>query len=150
MVTTSAFSLRRFAILVAGAACAVTFSVTAYAQGCPVNTQPCNGQCINERALCILEPLPGGPSSIPPGGIGLQTFFYYVNNGVWQWAFRMGVAIAVLNGVVGGFQMVMSNGDSGKMDAGKKRFIGSAMGLILLLLSATILQFLNPIGFQAA
>ncbi len=129
--------------------CACALASVALA-ACPPDKQPCNNQCIDERALCILEPLPGGPSFIPPGGIGLQTFFYYVNNGVWQWAFRMGVAIAVLNGVVGGFQMVMSNGDSSKMDAGKKRFIGSAMGLILLLLSATILQFLNPIGFQAA
>jgi len=116
---------------------------------CPPDLQPCNGACIDEKALCLLEPVPGGPSFIPPSGIGLAAFYYYVNNGVWQWAFRMGVAIAVLNGTVGGFQIVLSNGDQGKMDAGKTRFISSAIGLAVLLLSATILQFLNPVGFQA-
>ncbi len=59
----------------------------------------------------------------------------------------MGVAIAVLNGVIGGFQIVMSNGDSGKVDAGKTRFISSAIGLVVLLLSGVILNFINPSGF---
>lgn len=115
---------------------------------CPIDQQPCNGGCIGEKDQCILEPLPGGPTFIPSGGIGLQTFYYYVNNGVWQWAFKVGVAIAVLNGTVGGFQIVVSNGDSGKIDAGKNRFLQSAIGLMMLLLSGVILAFINPIGFQ--
>ena len=39
------------------------------------------------------------------------------------------------------------NGDSSKVDEGKKRFIGSAIGLAVLLLSGVILHFLNPLGF---
>lgn len=121
--------------------------------GCPVNEQPCNGRCIPETSLCILEPLPnpGGvvTDEIPAGGPPLSAFFRYINTGVWQWAFKIGVAIAVLNGTIGGFQIVLSNGDSGKVDLGKKRFLGSAIGLIILLLSGVILEFLNPLGFDA-
>jgi hypothetical protein len=111
--------------------------------------QPCNGRCIPERDLCILEPLPGGVDVIPASSTaGLGAFLLYVNSGVWQWAFAIGVALAVLNGTVGGFMIVLSNGDSGKIEAGKSRFFWSGMGLILLLLSGVILEFLNPIGFR--
>lgn len=116
-------------------------------QQCPADQQPCNGRCIPETSICILEPLPGGTDEIPSSSIGLGAFLMYVNTGVWQIIFRMGVAIAVLNGVIGGFQIVLSNDDSGKVDAGKNRFIGSAIGLIILLLTGTILAFLNPVGF---
>ena len=116
---------------------------------CPPDLQPCGNACISERDLCILEPLPGGPSSLTPNGTALQIFFTYINSGLWQWAFMMGVAIAILNAVIGGLQIVMSNGDSGKVDAGKTRFISSTVGLLLLLLSGVILEFINPLGFDA-
>ncbi len=117
---------------------------------CPPGLQPCNGACISETDLCILEPLPGASAQISSSGF--QVFLDYINGqngspGVWQWAFRVGVAIAVLNGVFGGFQIVTSNGDSSGIDAGKKRFIGSAIGLAILFLSGVILNFINPYGF---
>ncbi len=118
---------------------------------CAVKQQPCHDQCIPESHLCILEPWPGMPISMPPSVVErpLGPFLYYINAGVWPWIFKMGVAVAVLNGVFGGFQIVMSNGDSGKIDEGKNRFIWSAVGLIMLLLSGTILHFLNPVGFSS-
>jgi len=119
---------------------------TAFA-ACSATEQFCHGGCIAKTSICILEPVPGGPSEIP-SGLGFATFFFYINNGVWQWAFRIGVAIAVLNGVIGGFQIVMSNGDSGKVDAGKTRFISSAAGLVMLFLSGVILNFINPAAFS--
>jgi hypothetical protein len=105
--------------------------------------------CISEKDLCILEPVPGGPSVVTPGGAPLAIFFNYINSGVWQWAYMMGVAIAVLNGTIGGLQIVMSNGDSGKVENGKSRFIASTVGLVMLLLAGVILEFINPIGFDA-
>jgi hypothetical protein len=114
---------------------------------CPPHQQPCHTSCISERDLCILEPVPGGVTSLRPNGTAFSTFFSYLNSGVWQWAFGIGVAIAVLNGTIGGFQIVLSNGDSGKVDAGKNRFVSSAIGLLMLLLSGVILAFLNPMGF---
>lgn len=131
----------------------VLFVQTAHG-ACPVDQQPCPtrsdpNRCISEKSLCILEPIPGGATVVEPGGAPLQIFYNYVNGGLWQWAFRIGVAIAVLNGTFGGLQIVMSNGDSGKVDAGKMRFIASTIGLVMLLLSGVILEFINPIGFDA-
>lgn len=126
----------------------VLFVQTAHA-ACAPDEQPCGTLCIDARQLCILEPVPGGPQVVNPGGAPLAVFFNYVNSGLWQWAFMMGVAIAVLNGTIGGLQIVMSNGDSGKVDAGKTRFISSTLGLVMLLLAGVILEFINPIGFDA-
>lgn len=126
----------------------ILFVQTAHA-ACPVNQQPCGSLCIDERQLCILEPVPGGRQVVNPGGAPLQIFFDYINTGLWQWAFMMGVAVAILNGTIGGLRIVMSNGDSGKVDAGKTQFISSTIGLVMLLLSGVILEFINPIGFDA-
>lgn len=120
------------------------------AQNCENNEQRCNGRCIPVTSLCILEPVPGGTDEIPSGGVGLSAFYMYVNNGVWQWIFGIGVAVAVLNGTIGGLQIVLSNGDSGKIGEGKTRFISSAIGLLVLLLAGVILAFLNPIGFTSS
>ncbi len=133
---------------------AVLVPATPVLAACPVDQQPCPaapGGCISERDLCILEPLPfpGSPTFIPSGGKPMSAFFTYLNQGVWQWVFMIGVAIAVLNGVIGGLQIVMSNGDSGKVDAGKSRFLSSTIGLLMLLLSGVILEFINPVGFDA-
>lgn len=133
----------------------VLSSANVFAAGCPnANEQPCPtagnpNRCIGERDLCILEPIPGGIDVIPASeAIGTGAFFYYINNGIWQWIFGIGVALAVLNATIGGFMVVLSNGDSGKIEAGKSRFFWSAVGLIVLLLSGVILEFLNPLGFQ--
>ncbi len=106
--------------------------------------------CPDPNDLEILEPPPGGgPTCISAASIGnLGAFIAYVNNGLWFWAFGMGIAIAVLNGVIGGLTIVLSNGDSSKIEAGKTRFMWSTIGLIVLLLSGVILQFINPRGFR--
>ena len=118
--------------------------------------QPCNGTCIYETDICILEPLPGGTDMITPAEASnpLGAFLTYINVGgadganLWTWAFRVGVAIAVLNGVIGGLQIAISNGDSGKIEEGKSRIIWSIAGLLLLLLSGVFLEFINPFGFE--
>jgi hypothetical protein len=121
--------------------------VSSVVYACNQDEQHCNGRCIPSTSICILEPLPGGVDEIPSGGIGLEAFYYYINNGVWQLVYKIGVASAVFSGVLGGFQIIISNGDSGKIDAGKNRFIASTIALIVLLLAGVILSFLNPVGF---
>ncbi len=125
-------------------------SSSSSASGCPKGEKFCPGanSCISETDLCILEPLPGGPPTIPADQTaGMGAFFLYVNNGLWPWAFGVGVGIAVLNCVVGGLQIVLSNGDTGKVDAGKTRFMWATLGLLMLFLAGTILSFINPQGF---
>ena len=132
-----------------GMSVAFLLATTAYACSDPA-MQDCHGNCIPEDHLCILEPWPGMPISMPPAAAStpLGPFFYYINSGVWQWAFRMAVAVAILNGVYGGFTIARSNGDSGKVDEGKQRFLWSALGLLILLLAGVILTFINPLGFS--
>jgi hypothetical protein len=125
-------------------------SPSVLAQNCNKDQQRCNGRCIPSTSICILEPLPGGVDEIPSGGIGFSAFFMYLNNGMWQLIYKIGVAATVFSGVLGGFQIIVSNGDSGKIDAGKSRFIHSIIALIVLLLAGVILEFLNPSGFTNA
>lgn len=131
--------------------CILLLRGVAFAQ-CAADQQPCHNDCIPESWICILEPWPGMPSSMPPeiAGSALGPFLYYVNTGVWPWIFKGGIAIAIFNGVFGAFNIVTSNGDSGKIDEGKNRFLWSAIGLIILLLSGVILEFINPVGFSSS
>lgn len=121
-----------------------------YADCMKKKMQWCVTKCIDPNDLCLIEPIdPDKPviDGDDPNNF-LDVFKEYVNDQVWQWVFAAGVAIALLNGTIGGLQIVLSNGDSGKIDAGKTRFISSAIGLIILLLTGVILEFINPIGFQ--
>lgn len=103
--------------------------------------------CIPVNEICLLEPPPGGGGSVVSGA-NMAAFFNYVNGGIWQWAFMIGVGIAVLHGTIAGFQIILSNGDSSQIAAGRQRFMYAAIGLALLLLSGVILKFLNPAGFD--
>ena len=135
--------------VVASAVIAVCLLPTIVFAVCPTGKQDCAGSCIPISSLCLLEPLPGMGSRelVPNPADPLGMFTAYVGGGVWQWAFGMGVAFAILNGVFAGFRIVMSNGDSGEIGAAKTQFLWSAIGLIILLLAGVILQFLNPMGF---
>lgn len=73
----------------------------------------------------------------------MGAFFTYINQGIWGWAFGVAIGIAVLNGTVAGFQIMLGN-----RDGGKERFIWSTVGLLILLLVGVILAFINPEGFS--
>jgi hypothetical protein len=77
----------------------------------------------------------------------MQALFQYINNGMWTWAFSVGVGLAILHGTIGGFEIVLSNGDSSQIDAGRKRLMYAGIGLAILLLAGVILHFINPEGF---
>lgn len=117
-------------------------------QNCNVQKeQCCRDQCIPVNCICILEPLPGGVKTICPNDTQpLEPFFLYVNKGLWEWAFGVGIAIAVLQGVVAGFQI--TTGGQAKMEAGKERFMWAVLGLLMLLFAGAILSFINPEGFE--
>ncbi len=125
------------------------FSFASVFAQCPANTQDCNGSCIPETALCILEPLPGMPNQFPAvlASEPLGPLYAYLNAG-WPFIVRIAIAIGVLNGVYGGFQVITSNGDSGKLDAAKEKLLWTALGIVLFVLAGVLLKFLNPYAFQ--
>lgn len=121
-----------------------------HAQSCGTNQKycPAAGQCISTQDLCLLEPTPGGVSYIPASTTSnMGAFLTYINNGIWYWAFGVAIGIAVLNGTVAGFQIMMGGPN---VEKGKERFMWATIGLLLLLLSGTILAFINPQGFTSA
>lgn len=110
--------------------------------------QECNGKFVSMKDLCILEPLPGGPSSFAPTTKPFAIFWSYINGGLWQLIIGIGVGSAVFTGVMGGMEIVFGNGDSGAIDKAKTKIIWSIVGLIILLMSGVIMSFLNPVAFQ--
>lgn len=131
-----------------------TFAAEAAKPRCPdKDTYWCGdaktGSCIDIKDICILEPLPGGDTIIHAGS---DPFMCYINgcgggSGLWQWIFGIGIAVAVLQGVVAGFQMTVFG--ASQMEAAKTRFTWAVAGLLILLLAGAILNFLNPSGFTS-
>ena len=141
------YSLRRLGLVVVVVALvSVCVGQTAVAQ----SVQWCRSAnaWISVNDLCLLECTPAGLCVIPASlTSGMGAFFLYTNFGFWQWAFGIGIAIAVLNATIGGLQMTLSNGEQAAFQAGRDRILWSILRLLLLLLSGTILSFINPAGF---
>lgn len=95
--------------------------------------------------IFLMEPI--GDTTQIDAEPGLGALGHYLNL-VYPWIVGMGAATAVLMAVVGGIQIIQAGADTGKRDAGKNRLLMSLGGLLLVLLSATILNALNPTFFQ--
>lgn len=98
------------------------------------------------QGIFLLEPI-GGVRQIPTGGGGLGAMGFYVGL-LYPWLVGVAAGVAVLMAVWGGIEIIQSGSDTGKRDEGKKRLIGSLTGLLLILLSATFLNAINPTFFQ--
>ena len=130
------FSCRR--LFFQGAIAFVAFSASVANAQAPAPGKP----------IKLLQPLPGNIREIPvqindPFGI----FNAYVNP---MLAFGIGVAagLAVFMVIIGGFQIMLSNGDEGKIGEGRQRILAAIGGLLILVFAATILNLLNPDFFQ--
>ena len=100
-----------------------------------------------DDGIFLLEPI-GGVGSIPTqGNQGLGVFGFYMGL-IYPWIVGMGAAVAVLMGIVGGIQIIQAGSDQGKVTAGKNRLLLSLGGLLLMLLSATLMNALNPSFFK--
>ena len=98
------------------------------------------------EGIFLLEPI-GGTGEIPVDGGGLGPFLFYVSK-IYPWMLGMGAGIALLMATWGGVQIIQSGADTGARDAGKNRLLMSLGGLLLLLLSATVMNILNPTFFK--
>ncbi len=103
------------------------------------------GGCPNP--LKLLEPLPDGTTELCPSTDPFGVINAYLKPVL---PFMIGIAagIAILMVIIGGLQIILSNGDQGKIGEGKQRITGAILGLLLLVFSGTILYFLNSYFFQ--
>ena len=65
-------------------------------------------------------------------------------SGLFRYAIPVAAILAVVMMMVGGLQWLTSAGDSGRVGAAKKRIVGAAIGLALLLGSYLLLYTINP------
>lgn len=100
---------------------------------CPPNT------------IKLLEPIDGNycmtPSAGPLGG------FYKYFNSLYGFVVGTAAGIAILWGIAGGASMILNAGDQGKYEEGKQWLINAMIGLLIVIFSAVILNFLNPNAF---
>ncbi|HLD71262.1 MAG TPA: hypothetical protein VI873_01450 [Candidatus Peribacteraceae bacterium] len=94
--------------------------------------------------ILLMEPV-GGCSKLTAQA-GLGTFFNYFNL-LWPWLIGTASGIAVMMTLVGGLQVIMSEGDQGKRQEGLDRIKNSMIGLLMLVFAGLILTTLNPSFF---
>lgn len=102
-----------------------------------------------QTPLTLLQPpdetTPGsGTRTIPPQQ-GIDIIFFYFAL-LWPWLIGTAAGFAVLQGVVGGVQIMYSGSPEG-VGAGKTRFQWALFGLLMVGLAGTILRIINPIFY---
>lgn len=100
-----------------------------------------------QESYCYPEP-EQIPLSIVMGSHGNQIsevsdLSQYVE-ALYDWMLYAGMIIAVVMVMIGWVEYTISGGDKNRTDRAKKRFIGAAAGLALLLSAYTILATVNP------
>ncbi len=98
------------------------------------------------NGIFLMEPI-AGQNQIPVDGGGLGAFSAYFGL-IYPWLVGLGAGVAVLMAVVGGIQIIQAGSDQAKVSAGKNRLLLSLGGLLIVLLSSTILNTLNPFFFR--
>lgn len=95
----------------------------------------------------LIEPI-GGVTNIPTQGMaGFGVLSVYFNL-IYPWVIGMGAGLAVFMGVYGGIIIIQAGADPAEVTRGKNQLMMSLGGLLLLLLSDTILNALNPTFFR--
>jgi hypothetical protein len=94
------------------------------------------------RLIQIFDP---GTTTIQPEP-GIQPFFTYFNM-IWPWILGIAAGIGVLQALIGGIQIMLSGGDSGKREEGKSKVMWATAGLVMIGLSGLILETLNSTFF---
>ena len=110
--------------------------LTTLAQNPPNNQQPGG-----PRPIELLEPLPGGVLTIPLGSFPLCPLNKYLQP-FMPFAVGMAAGLAVLMIILGGLQIMLSDGNIAQSQ-GKERVMAALGGLMILVFSATILYILN-------
>lgn len=77
---------------------------------------------------------------------GIQIIFDYFAL-AWPWLIGTAAGIAVLQGVVGGVQIMYAGSPEG-VGAGKERFQWALFGLLMVGLAGIILRIINPIFYK--
>jgi len=93
----------------------------------------------------FLIPLPGNATCDPNVPLGVFQCYF---NSIYPWAVGTAAGVALLMVLVGGLQIIRSEGDQGKRQEGIDRLRMAIIGLMMIIFSNIILQTLNPFFYQ--
>ena len=101
------------------------------------------------KKIDLLEPLPmgGARSLVVSGRFPLAALNAYMR-GIFPWIVGVAAGFSVLMIVVGGIQIIFSQGNQGEMQKGKDRIKETLFGLAILVMSALILNALNAFYYR--
>ncbi len=102
-------------------------------------TIPCPTGLTNSNGIC----LPSNPVGSPSDSISNQSSFTGLALVVIKWLLTISGVIAILFIIVGGFQYITSAGNSETAEKGKGTLINAVIGLIVVLLSYTIVSVIS-------
>ena len=88
----------------------------------------------------IKSQVTGGINNVNPGG-GTTTDLNTMIKSVLNWIFGIIGIVAVVMIIIGGFNMMISAGDPGKVKKGKDTIMYGIIGLIIVLLAFAITNF---------
>ncbi|MCX6811226.1 MAG: pilin [Candidatus Berkelbacteria bacterium] len=78
------------------------------------------------------------------GGETAPANFADYTNRIYQYAVVIGISLAVMMIIFGGYKYMASSGDPQSIDEAKEILIGAVVGLILILLTRLILATIDP------
>jgi len=104
--------------------------------------------------IILLEPLDGkttemklNPTTAQNKGYTIAIVEQYLAQ-IYPYLIAIISSIAIFMVVLGGFEIVTSQGDSGQVGEGKERIMYAVGGLVLMLLASIVLWTINPTFFQ--
>ena len=80
-----------------------------------------------------------GLNKVNPGGV--NTDLYGMIQNILNWIFGVIGIVAVIMIIIGGFNMMISSGDPGKVKKGKDTILYGIIGLIVAILAFAIVNF---------
>lgn len=98
----------------------------------------------NNRNLDLLEPLDGGAKVLPAQPQMKMAFTYF--NRMFPFVLGVAAGFAVLQAIVGGYQIMVSGGSDG-LSKGKERILWALGGLVIIAFIGFFLRFLNSAFF---
>lgn len=88
----------------------------------------------------IKDQVTGGINDVNPGG-GTTTDLNDMIKSVLNWVFGIIGIVAVIMIIMGGFNMMISSGDPGKVKKGKDTILYGIIGLVIAILAFAIVNF---------
>lgn len=95
----------------------------------------------------LLEPLPGGATTISTEGGAVSILEAYISD-IFLFGSGFISLVAVIWIIIGGYEIMFRGSFAGSVEEGKQKITQALLGIVLLLLSALILNFVNPGFFQ--